>query len=256
MVKAHPGTVQSGSAAYDQPAARIERLTRDFISFGSGVQFGRFGCFEIEGADRYSDIARHLELEVFGQQFGNDADCLDREYGPYETSSLFFLVVDLDNGSPAAAMRMIRNSSAGLKTLVDMADPAITPTPVAIGEAMRFHGIDDLDRCWDGGSAVIRRPYRSSPTVFFALLRAWYAAVIREQIEHFVSILAAPGRRAAERFLRVPLVPLAGTQPFTYMQATEHLAVYAHIPTAVGVIADGNRLMSRWLRDTVGIAGR
>lgn len=240
---------------YDMPKEQIDDLTRRLLACRVEDGSDRFVGIEIEGSDPFSNIARHLELEVFAEKFGNDVDCLIREYGPYEESSLFFVVIDAEEKTPAAAVRMIRNSAAGLKTLVDMENGAITPTPVAIDDVMRFHHIDDLDRCWDGGSGVAERRYRSTLGVFLAMVRAFHAAVVRDDIAHFVSIQAAPVRRITERLMRVPLVPLANTRPFLYMDAPDSQAVYGHIATVAEMTAKRNRLMGRWLHQAIGVGG-
>lgn len=235
-------------ACYELRESEVADLTRRLLAGRDIPETGRFVCLEVEGSDPLSNVARHLELEVFAEQFGNDADCLSREYGPYENSSLFFVVIDTRDGAPAGAVRMIRNSAAGLKTLVDMADPAVTPTPVAIEAVMRIHRIDDLDRCWDGGSGVVDRRYRMQPAVLLGIFRSWYAAVVRDDVAHYVSIQASAIRRSVERFLKVPLVPLADTPPFLYMEEPGSQAVYGHIATALCVTTDRNRLLGRLLR--------
>ncbi len=246
-----PSSCSTGRYAYDLSAAQTELLTQRLLRTSARECSDRFACFEIEGTDPLSDIGRQVEREVFQDSFGNDPEMLANEYRPYEDSSVFFLAVDTAGAVPAGVMRMIRHSAAGHKTLIDMQDPTRTPTPVRIDEVMRCHGID-LDKCWDGASACVRRPFRRRlATIHVQLARAWYGAAKRENIEHLVSILDAPVYRMTHDFLRVPLVPLVGTPPFTYMDAPDHQAVYCHIPTALA-FADGlNRRLGQRVRDCV-----
>lgn len=221
-------------------------MTRQFLSTRSIAAADRFTCFEIEGVDAFANIARQVEREVFEAAFGNDPVMLTDEYAPYEESSVFFLAVDTQAETPAGVVRMIRNSPAGHKTLVDMEDGARTPTPVRIADVMRYHGIDDLDHCWDGASAVVRRPYRRRfATILAQLLKAWFAAAVREDVTHIVSILDAPVYRIVRQFLGVPLVPLADTPPFTYMGAPNHQAVYAPFSTALASATPLNRKLGQ-----------
>ncbi len=88
---------------------------------------------------------------------------MKKEFGPYDESSAFFLAVDTHEKVPAGVLRMIRNSSVGLKTIVDLDDSIkspIAPTMIPPADVMRHRGIDDLDRCWDGATAAIPRRYR------------------------------------------------------------------------------------------------
>jgi hypothetical protein len=239
---------------YDLSESETNELTHEFLRTKTiGATTGapdRFVCFEIEGSDPFANIARQIEREVFEETFGNDAAMMTDEYGPYEESSLFFLAVDTHASVPAGVLRMIRNSRAGLKTLVDLEDPAKTPMTVCIDDALRHHRIDDLDRCWDGATSAVRRRYRRRlVTIHVQVLRSWYAAARREDVEHFVSILDAPVFKVARDFLGVPLVPLADTPPFTYMDAPNSQAVYAHVSSALAIAARMNRKVGQKIRD-------
>ena len=115
---------------------------------------------------------------------------------------------------------------------------------------MRQHGIDDLDRCWDGATAAIPRRYRRHlGGVHVQIMRVVSAAAIREDIQHFVAVLDAPVFRAARDLLGLPLVPLAGTPPFTHMDAPDNQAVYAHVSSLLGSTLTGNRKIGQKVRD-------
>jgi hypothetical protein len=235
---------------YDLSESETKDLTEEFLSTKTVAVAERFVCYEIDGADRFANIARQIEREVFEDTFGNDPAMLTNEYRPYEESSLFFLMVDTQAREPAGVLRMIRNSPAGLKTLVDMEDPTKTPTAVRTDDVRSFHGIDDLDRCWDGATSAVRRRYRRRlATVHVDVLRCWYAAALREDVEHFVSILDAPVYKVARDFLGVPLVALADTPPFTYMDAPNSQAVYARVPSSLAIAARVNRRVGQKIRD-------
>jgi hypothetical protein len=234
---------------YDLSAAETNELTREFLSTQTEPASGRFACFEMEGADRFANIARQIEREVFQQSFGNDPVMLTAEYAPYEKSSLFFVAVDRDAVAPAGVLRMIRNSPAGLKTLVDLEDSSRTAATIPTVDVMRHHGIDDLDRCWDGASATVPRRYRGSlAAIHLQILRTWYAAAIRDDIQHFVSILDAPVYRVVRGIFGLPVVPLADSSPFTYMGGLNHQAVYAHVSSTLADAADSNRKLGQKVR--------
>ena len=237
---------------YDMSDPERDALTEHFLST-KRVGCNRFACFALEGMDPFANIARQLEREVFEASWGNDSATMKQEYGPYDESSLFFMVVDTHDKVPAAALRMIRNSPAGLKTIVDLDDcrkSPIAPTAIPADEVMRHHGIDDLDRCWDGATAAIPRRYRRKlAATHVHLMRIMALAAMREDIQHFVAVLDAPVVRVARDILGLPLIPLAGTPPFTHMDAPNNQAVYAHVPSLLGLAGRRNRKVGQRIKD-------
>jgi len=226
-----------------------DALTREFLGTRKIATHERFVCFEVDGTDPHADIARQLEREVFQQSWGNDAATMKQEYGPYDESSVFFLAIDRQAQQPAGVLRMIRNSPVGLKTIVDLdcsIKSPIAPIAIPVGDVMRYHGIDDLDRCWDGATAAVPRRYRRKlSAIHLQIMGVVAAAAIRDDIQHFVAVLDAPVFRAAEQILGLPVVPLAGTPPFTHMDAPDNQAVYAHVATLLNAIMTGNRKLGQ-----------
>ena len=237
---------------YDLSDAERNALTEQFLAT-KRLGCGRFACFAIESTDPFANIARQLEREVFQDSWGNDAATMKKEYGPYDESSVFFMAVDTVDKVPAGVLRMIRNSPAGLKTIVDLDDrlkSPIAPTTIPVGDVMEHHGIDDLDRCWDGATAAIPRKYRRRlAATHVQIMRVMALAALRENIEHFVAVLDAPVVRAARDVLRLPLVALADTPPFTHMDAPNNQAVYAHVPTLLGISQRRNRKVTQKIRE-------
>jgi hypothetical protein len=235
---------------YDLCDAERNELTRDFLCARAVFVRQRFACFQIEGTDRFANIARQVEREVFEDAWGNDSVTMKSEYGPYDDASVFFVVMDTKAKVPAGVLRMIRNSSVGLKTIVDLDDVVKSPIAIPADDVMRQHGIDDLDRCWDGATAAIPRRYRRRlGGVHVQIMRVISAAAIREDIQHFVAVLEAPVFKAARDLLGLPLVPLAGTPPFTHMDAPGNQAVYAHVSSLLVSTLTGNRRVGQKVRD-------
>ena len=237
---------------YDMSDCDRNQLTEQFLST-KRVGCGRFACFTLEGTDPFANIARQVERAVFQDSWGNDAATMKKEYGPYDESSIFFMVVDTQENVPAGVIRMIRNSPLGLKTIVDLDDVVkspIAPIAIPVDDVMRHHGIDDLDRCWDGATAAVPRKYRRKlATMHVQLLRMMVINAMREDIQHFVSVLDAPVVRAARDVLGLPLLPLVDTPPFTHMDAPNNQAVYAHIPSLLGINQRRNRRVGQKIRD-------
>jgi hypothetical protein len=237
---------------YDMSDAERDALTEQFLATKK-LGCARFACFKLEGPDRFANIARQVERAVFEDSWGNDAATMKKEYGPYDESSIFFMVVDTEEKVPAGVVRMIRNSPLGLKTIVDLDDiikSPIAPIAIPVDDVMRHHGIDDLDRCWDGATAAVPRKYRRKlATMHVQLLRMLVLGAMRENIQHFVSVLDAPVVRAARDVLGLPLLPLVDTPPFTHMDAPNNQAVYAHIPSLLGPGQQRNRRVGQKIRD-------
>jgi hypothetical protein len=246
-------SVDESGCAYGLSDAERDELTREFLATRKWPGSSRFVCFEVQGLDPFANIARQIEREVFFDSWGNDADTMRREYGPYEEGSLFFLAVDTHAMQPAGVLRMIRNSPAGLKTIVDLDDcvkSPIAPIAIPVEDVTAHHGIDDLDRCWDGATAAVPRRYRRLlPSIHMQVMLVVFAAAMRDDIEHFVAVLDAPVVKTARDVLGLPLVPLAGTPPFTHMDAPDNQAVYAHVPSLLTVAMGRNRRVGQKIRD-------
>jgi hypothetical protein len=247
------------TGVYDLSDAERDCLTRDFLATQFVPAGQRFACFELDGRDPYSDIARQLEREVFFDSWGNDAATMAREYGPYDDHSLFFLAIDTHAEAPAGVLRMIRNSPAGLKTIVDLDDTEkspIAPVTIPVADVTAHHRIDDLNRCWDGATAAVPRRYRRKlPSIHMQIIMVVFAAAVRDDIQHFVAVLDAPVVRTARDLLGLPLVPLAGTPPFTHMDAPENQAVYAHVPSLLEVAVEKNRRVGQKIRTCIAQRG-
>jgi hypothetical protein len=224
---------------YDLSEPKTAELTREFLKTKTIAGSERFVCFRLEGSDPFSNIARQIEREVFEEEFGNDSATMAAEYGPYEQSSVFFMTVDMQKTAPAGVLRMIRNSPAGLKTLIDMEDSSKTARAVPTEEVMRYHGIDDLDRCWDFATAAIPRRYRRRMmSLHMRIAREWYVAAVREDIQHFVSIMDSGLLKLVRGRLSMGFVPLANSAPFSYLGSQHSEAVYAHFPTIAQRLQD------------------
>jgi hypothetical protein len=237
---------------YDMSDPERNALTEQFLSTKK-LGCNRFACFALEGNDPFANIARQVEREVFQDSWGNDSATMKREYGPYDDASVFFMAVDTQERVPAGVLRMIRNSSVGLKTIVDLDDSIkspIAPTVISAADVMRHHAIEDLDRCWDAATAAIPRHYRRRlAATHVQIMRVVALAAMRENIEHFVAVLDEPVVRTARDVLGLPLMPLAGTPPFTHMDAPNNQAVYAHIPTLLRLGQRRNRKVGQKIRD-------
>ena len=121
--------------------------------------------YKLEGADPYADIARTVERQVFEEAFGNTTDKMEEAYGPYEYQSKFFLAVNRtgDEPMPSGVLRVIENGPRGFMTLNDLAEKKgveISDRPDFIEAVKSYHGITNLDSCWDIGTAAVLSQFR------------------------------------------------------------------------------------------------
>jgi hypothetical protein len=80
-------------------------------------------------------------------------------------------------------------------------------------------------------------------------MRVVACAAMRDDIQHFVAVLDASVFKAARDVLGLPLAPLANTPPFTHMNAPNNRAVYAHVPSLLGIAVDQNRKVGHKIRE-------
>jgi hypothetical protein len=156
----------------------------------------RLVCYLVSGTDELSNLARHVEREVFQQQFELGDAKMHAMYGAHEDASIFFLVVDQVAAQPAGVIRNIRNGPSGLIALND----AREYLGVSVEAFKAYHGVRSLDDVWDIGSVVVRRGYRGQEhnLVSHMLFRAMHVRAGHEGIKHYVGIVDAHIRQMIE----------------------------------------------------------
>lgn len=212
---------------YDLTFEEASQLTQQLVNERPPNGDDRHVCYRL-GDDEYANIGRYVEREVFEAHFGNDSEEMQTEYGPYEQNSTFFLTVDREKMIPTGVLRVIKNSPVGLKTLNDL--EAIDPQ-FSIEDTKQFHKIDDLDECWDIGTVAVLPEYRSAQgAISVQLYRGMYVSAMKEDVQHFVSIIDSAPLSKLTDYLGIPFVPLNDSQPFSYLGSESSQAVYGHVP--------------------------
>ena len=228
--------IHSGDMHYQYEMSRedVYRLTSRLIEEKAYQGDDQYKCYRIEGFSEYSNLARQIERQVFEEKFGNDAEEMEREYGPYEEASTFFLSVDVENAQPVGALRIIRNTADGLKTLNDLeANRADLPFTITSRRAMLQHRIESLKECWDIGTVAVPKEYRHSALgadVSIQLYRGMYVSAMQEEVKHFVSIIDDKAHAILTEFLGIPFVPLCDSEPFEYLGSKAIHATYGFVP--------------------------
>jgi hypothetical protein len=196
----------------------------------------RFGCYLIPHKNHFSDIARVVECAVFEKFFGDTPERMADSYAPYEEHSLFLLIVDQLQQRAAGTIRIILPSSKGLKSLNDIANAPLFIGAEAIAE---HHAIIDARRCWDIGTLAVHKEYRgtgSDHMVSLMLYGYLYSLMRRRGIKHMVTILDKHAHAQLTQLLSVPIVPIAGSQPFTYLGVADSRASYLAVPTVTPTV--------------------
>ena len=164
----------------------LQKLAAEVSAPGAAEPFGAY----IFGTDEPgAELGRHLERVVFLEAFGNTIDDLAREYGPYEASSLFIVVVDHARQVPAGVIRVVQPSPAGLKSLNDLeaewgqnAEAAMRRTGLQFGP----------EKIWDVATLAVPSEYRERATgglVTMGLYQTLTLAARASGIDLLVTIL-------------------------------------------------------------------
>jgi hypothetical protein len=168
--------------------------------------------------------ARACEQTVFGRAFGNTAVELRSEYGPYESATSFGAVFAPD-GTAIAAVRLMRLSRNGLKSLNDA---ATRPWRLPVGATCRAASID-LAHTWDVGSfGVDSSAEEATPEATLALWSIMFGAFRDNSVSTFVAILDAGARRPIAA-VGVEMLDLPGATAAAYLGSPSSTPVYRHL---------------------------
>lgn len=171
-------------------------------------------------------LAAALECEAaaFLHHYGNTAEQLAEEYGPYEEHSTFLALADRD-GDVVAATRIIRpNTAPGLKALVDAGNPPWSADPAASAAAA---GLDPRFT-WEVATIGVRPDAATSAAPLALALYHGILCVCRANApSSFVAILDERARRIL-RSVALVMHPLPGTGPASYLGSAASTPMYVH----------------------------
>jgi hypothetical protein len=198
-----------------------------------------FGAYLFLDADPAAEIARSVERAVFLEAFGNTAELLATEYGPYESSSLFVCIVDHRALRPAGAVRLILPTvgGPGLKSLNDIeptwGEPALVMLD-RLGIAVRPGSM------WDAASLVVAPAYRSPAAtglVSLGLYQSLVGAAMAAGVNWLCAVLDTVVFRVAQAKFAGPFEPYADDRPY--------LGSKSSLPVTVNVVGWRSRLAAR-----------
>lgn len=211
---------------YDMLIEEAQVLTQQLLDQKPPSTNAKYICYEVEGSDSAANIGRYVEKTGFEAVFNNSAEDMHSEYGPYENASTFFISVDQENATPTGALRIIRHSPSGLKSVNDVSQP---PLQLSAERIQQVHHIETFDDCWDIGT-VAAMPDYPSRMASIQLYRAMYLAAMRENVQHVISVVDMNVLPTLTNYLGIPFQPLADTRPFEYLGSANSQAVYGYVP--------------------------
>lgn len=215
----------------DQVAALSERL----LTERPPTVVDQYVSYLIDGTDELSNLGRHIEGPVFMAAFKNDEAKMKQLYGPQEASSQIFVVIDQDLVQPSAAMRVTRESEAGLGTLQAIE----SKLGVTRADFARHHGVKPGEPIWDVGTAAVPEALRSVEDHILSniLYRSMHLRALHEGIKHYVCI-NDEGIQSTFDFVGIPFKPIADSQPFDFEGSEKSLAMYGDVSTFIGGVAN------------------
>ncbi|MFI7542789.1 hypothetical protein [Actinoplanes sp. NPDC049599] len=231
------------TARYDLAPAEVRRITAEFLA--AHPTDGRFVTAVVGPDSELAAVGRALEKQVFTESFGNDATVMAAEYGPYEATSLFFVVIDRRRGMPAGVARMIESRGPGTKTV----DDAPQHIGADVATILAAHGMTG-GKVWDCATLAVLPEYRggrSALLVSTMIYRTFLVLGRRHGVRHAVSMLDRGAYRNLG-LIGVPMRTLAGSGPFEYLGSAENRAVHMDFPAIEQAVREQAARMRRAAR--------
>jgi len=229
-VESNEPSLPSYELTPDQVHGLTERLL-NLESVSAAPDKYRYVAVAVDGDSEFANLGRYIEKTVFDEAFKNDADQMAEEYGPYESASRFYISIDRETIQPSGVLRIIQNSTAGLKSYDDaLGEPFFAKT-----EAIkRQSGMADLDKVWDVGTIAVPREYRAKEgPVSILLQRAMYTDAHDRSVQALISIVdnkALVKMRSKFRGVGIPFGRLGKSKSGPYLGSKKSHAVSGYVP--------------------------
>lgn len=174
------------------------------------------------------EAARACERDVFDAAYGNSADELDAEYGPYDEQSVFIALVDAA-GRAHGACRVIVWGPHGLKTLNDLERE---PWRVDGLRSARAAGIEP-ETSWDIATLGVRSEL--GRTGLLAAASLYHGLVAAGRANGVTTMITIVDERVRTLLHGVGLAThvLPGTYPAEYLGSARSTPSYAHLAAVV-----------------------
>ena len=167
--------------------------------------------------------ALECEAAVFFKAYGNTAEQLAEEYGPFAQSSVFIGVYE-PGGDAVGAVRLIRPSIMGLKTLHDVSLPPWSLDVPRMARAARL----DLEQTWDFTTLGMRRGLRRHGTMVSAALFHGLVQTVRANNIPSAVMMIDERVRGLLRLAGMTGQTMPGAQTSEYLGSARCTPVYEH----------------------------
>lgn len=145
----------------DHERELVTELVRRARLLRTDQQACPFGLYYVDAQSDFGILGRTVELEVFWDQFKNDRELLATEYAPYDSRSIYALLVDHDEVCVAGIVRIIEDSDLGLKTLHEI--ERTQGWERSFSQIKEFHDLDySRSDLWDVAGLAVRHAWRAS----------------------------------------------------------------------------------------------
>ena len=212
-----------------------------------------FGVYVFTADEPASELARYVERTVFEETFGNPAELLDAEYGPYEESTVFYTVLDHRRRLPAGMMRIILPSDRGVKTFQVIEEVwGGRQDEVMARTATNW----DLARTWDVTTLAVAVDYRGKSTDGLISL-GLYQTLVRSALEGdalvLVTILDMKPLALIQTFTHNAFHEFEGIGPKSYLDSPLSVPAYVEFDEWVPRLIVDDPATHALLCDGVGI---
>ena len=216
-------------------AALTGRVALSLAAQPEATETARYVIHEIAGTDPISNIGRTIECQVFEQAFGNTAEIMADEYGPYEPASTFFIVHDTFDQDVLGVIRIAGEAPIGFKTLVDLSDSsrvkhAGIPLPLPqLDDFFTQHGIEP-DKTIDVMTLAVPPKHRGlrSTDIMGTLYHQTIDYSLRHDINHWFMMLDEHAYGIINS-IGVPLEPVAGIGPVEYLGSEKTYPLFVNV---------------------------
>jgi len=210
---------------YEQPVEAMRTTVEELLQERPPRTRKQFVCYEVS-QESHNNTARTIERIVFESRFGNTARDMERIYGPYESGSRFFLVVDQGSREPAAATRLMDTSKVGAMTLNSLPPEKIDSSA---SKLLTELGVSDSSPAWDWGTLAVLPEYRRGGRgISMLLIRAGFLSACRNDVKHIFVILDEPVFQTLNHYLGIPYKVLAR---FSFEGSELSVAVHGYVPS-------------------------
>ncbi len=212
------------------------------------------GVYAFSTAEPGAALPRRLEEWVFAETLGDPAAAvLAEEFAPYDHATVLLCVLDHHRRLPAAMVRLILPSKAGLKSLNDLGS-TFSVGPDALFEACDFDY--DPNHTWDVAGMAIGPEYRSAAfqgLVTMALCQSISVLGARLAFPWALTLVHVPVLRMLQWKLHRPFHEFEGVEPHPYLDSPASLPAWMHLREWHRRLFERDRVLYRIMTEGTGL---